>query len=102
MSSSKCEHQDGELSKLEPLLTLTPRPPGFVAEVNGIDLRHPLAPEKLAEITSAVDMYPVLVFSGQKIDDPQQLSFGQNFGHLEVSLTGALPGYATHRVDPRV
>ena len=83
-------------------LTLTARPPGFVAEVKGINLRHPLAAEQLAEITSAVDIYPVLIFPDQRIDDGQQISFSQNFGLLEVSLTGALPGYATNRVDPRV
>jgi alpha-ketoglutarate-dependent 2,4-dichlorophenoxyacetate dioxygenase len=83
-------------------MTIAPRVPGFVAEIRGIDLREPLAPGQVARIISAADTFPVLVFPDQRIDDAQQLAFSAHFGPLEKSVTGALPGYATNRVDPRV
>ncbi len=65
-------------------LQLTPLHPLFVAEVAGLDLRSPVAPEVAAEIERAMDRYAVLVFRGQDIDDDQQIAFGENFGPLEA------------------
>ncbi|MBX6744644.1 MAG: TauD/TfdA family dioxygenase [Acetobacteraceae bacterium] len=64
-------------------LQLTPLHPLFVAEVKGIDLRQTPGPELCAEIDRAMDRYAVLVFRDQRLDDDQQMAFGQALGPLE-------------------
>ena len=64
-------------------LRLTPLHPLFVAEVDGIDLRTTPDPETCAEIHRAMDRYAVLVFRDQRIDDDQQMAFGEALGPLE-------------------
>ncbi|TCZ66193.1 TauD/TfdA dioxygenase family protein [Roseicella aquatilis] len=66
-------------------LTLTPLHPLFVAEVQGIDLRTTPGPELCAEIDRAMDRHAVLVFRDQRIDDDQQMAFGEALGPLEAS-----------------
>ncbi|MDI3306721.1 MAG: TauD/TfdA family dioxygenase [Acetobacteraceae bacterium] len=64
-------------------LQLTPLHPLFVAEVKGIDLRQTPGPELCTEIDRAMDRYAVLVFRDQRLDDDQQMAFGQALGPLE-------------------
>jgi|SRR3954468_10270936 alpha-ketoglutarate-dependent 2,4-dichlorophenoxyacetate dioxygenase len=64
-------------------LHFTPLHPLFVAEVRGIDLRTTPGPELCAEIDRAMDRYAVLVFPDQRIDDDQQMAFGEALGPLE-------------------
>jgi alpha-ketoglutarate-dependent 2,4-dichlorophenoxyacetate dioxygenase len=64
-------------------LQLTPLHPLFAAEVKGIDLRQTPGPDLCAEIDRAMDRYAVLVFRDQRIDDDQQMGFGQALGPLE-------------------
>ncbi len=64
-------------------LTLKPLHPLFAAEVTGIDLRTPPAPDVAAEIHKAIGRYGVLVFPGQELDDDQQMDFGRALGPLE-------------------
>ena len=66
-------------------LQLTPLHPLFAAEVRGIDLRETPGPELCAEIDRAMDQYAVLVFRDQRIDDDQQMAFGEALGPLEGS-----------------
>jgi taurine dioxygenase len=53
------------------------------AEVSGVDLSRPLAPETFAEIRTAWLEHLVLRFRGQKLSDPQLLAFTRLFGELD-------------------
>ena len=64
--------------------------PGFVGEVDGVDLRVPLTPDQVAAIEAGMDQYAVLVFHDQPITDEQQLAFSRNFGSIERSEGGNL------------
>jgi alpha-ketoglutarate-dependent 2,4-dichlorophenoxyacetate dioxygenase len=66
--------------------------PDFVAEVCGIDISKPLAPQLISEICFAIDHYAVLVFRDCKLTDDQQLAFTRSFGQIENAYGGALPG----------
>ena len=65
-------------------LSLTPMTPTIGAEVSGVDLTTPLAPETVAAIRSALLDWKVLFFRDQAIDTNQHLAFGRHFGELEV------------------
>ena len=65
-------------------LSLTPMTPTIGAEVSGVDLTTPLAPETVAAIRSALLDWKVLFFRDQAIDTHQHLAFGRHFGELEV------------------
>ena len=60
--------------------------PTFVGEVNGIDVREPMAPEDLAAIENALTRYAVLIFRDQAITDEQQIAFTRNFGPIERAI----------------
>jgi alpha-ketoglutarate-dependent 2,4-dichlorophenoxyacetate dioxygenase len=64
-------------------LQLTPLHPLFAAEVGGLDLCTTPGPEVCAEIDRAMDRYAVLVFRDQRLDDDQQMAFGEALGPLE-------------------
>ena len=66
--------------------------PDFVAEVSGIDISKPLAPEQISEICFGIDHYAVLVFRDCKLTDDQQLAFTRSFGQIENAYGGTLPG----------
>lgn len=70
-------------------IELTPLHPTLGAELRGIDLTRPVAPEDFAEIDAAFSRYGVLVFPSQPVTDEQQLAFSRLFGPLEVN-----PNYA--------
>ena len=65
-------------------IAIRPLHPVFVGEVEGIDMRRPLAREEVAAIEAGMDEYAVLVFRGQEITDEQQAAFSRNFGELEI------------------
>ena len=64
-------------------LQFTPLHPLFAAEVHGMDLRTTPDPATCEEIHRAMDRYAVLVFRDQRIDDDQQMAFGEALGPLE-------------------
>ncbi|HSA90621.1 MAG TPA: TauD/TfdA family dioxygenase [Burkholderiales bacterium] len=53
------------------------------AEVSGVDLSRPIAPELFARIRAAWLEHMVLRFRGQSLTDPQLLAFSRNFGELD-------------------
>jgi alpha-ketoglutarate-dependent 2,4-dichlorophenoxyacetate dioxygenase len=57
--------------------------PGFVAEIDGIDISRPVAAEAMAVLWEAIDSHAVLVFRGQTLTDAEQIAFTQNFGQPE-------------------
>jgi alpha-ketoglutarate-dependent 2,4-dichlorophenoxyacetate dioxygenase len=71
-------------------VAIHPMHPGFVGEVSGIDLTHPLSPDEVTAIEAGMDRYAVLVFHDQCLTDDQQMAFSRNFGELEATLTGEM------------
>jgi len=57
--------------------------PGFVAEIQGIDLAHSIAPGTMAALWKASDAHAVLLFRGQSLTDDEQIAFTRNFGQPE-------------------
>jgi taurine dioxygenase len=53
------------------------------AEISGIELAQPLAPEVFAEIRQAWLDHLVIRFRGQQLSDPQLLAFSGLFGELD-------------------
>ena len=74
---------------------VTPLTRALGAEIDGVDLREPLAPEAVREIEAALLEHLVLVFRGQDIDPEQQKAFARNFGKLSVP-----PFAPKHGTDP--
>ncbi|MBV8938055.1 MAG: TauD/TfdA family dioxygenase [Alphaproteobacteria bacterium] len=70
-------------------IKLTPLHPTLGAELRGVDLTRPVAPDVFAEIEVAFNQHGILVFPGQPVSDEQQLAFSGLFGLLEVN-----PNYA--------
>jgi alpha-ketoglutarate-dependent 2,4-dichlorophenoxyacetate dioxygenase len=62
--------------------------PGFVGEVEGVDLRRPLDAAEVAAIEAGMDRYAVLVFHDQPLTDAEQLAFSRNFGEIELAIGG--------------
>jgi alpha-ketoglutarate-dependent sulfate ester dioxygenase len=52
------------------------------AEIAGVDLREPLDPETVADLTAALVQWKVLFFRDQPITYDQQIAFASNFGEL--------------------
>src|ERR1700749_3803646 len=61
----------------------------FGAQLRGVDLTCPMAPDVFAEVEAAFNRHGVLVFPEQSVNDEQQLAFSRLFGPLEVN-----PNYA--------
>ena len=53
------------------------------AEIRGVDLSQPIAPELFARIRAAWLEHMVLRWRRQKLTDPQLLAFSRNFGELD-------------------
>jgi len=70
----------------EEVSALTVRPLGAAlgAEVTGLDLRQPLAPETIEALHAAWMEHLVLVLPGQPVSDAEQVAFARRFGDLEV------------------
>jgi alpha-ketoglutarate-dependent 2,4-dichlorophenoxyacetate dioxygenase len=71
-------------------VTLRQIGPCFAAEVDGLDLTRPLAPEEVAAVHAGMDRYAVLVFHDQKLDDEQQLAFTRSLGDIEHAIGTSL------------
>ena len=64
--------------------------PCLAAEVEGVDMTRPLAPEQVAAIHAGMDRYAVLVFHDQRISDEQQLAFTRSLGEIEHAIGTSL------------
>ena len=60
--------------------------PGFVAEVQGIDVRLPPDAAMVESIEDAIARYPILVLHDQDVTDEQQIAFMRPFGDLQESV----------------
>ena len=63
-------------------LTVTPNESGFGAEVTGLDLARPLAPDTLAAVKAAFLAHGVLWFPDQPLDHDQLEAFTLQFGEF--------------------
>jgi taurine dioxygenase len=52
------------------------------ADITGVDISRPLAPEQVAAIRGALHRYKVIFFRGQLLDHAAQIAFGRQFGEL--------------------
>ena len=59
--------------------------PSFGALVEGVDIAAGVPAETAAEIEDAIDVYGVLVFRDQVVDDDRQYAFSQHFGEMELA-----------------
>jgi taurine dioxygenase len=58
---------------------------GFIgAEIDGVDLRRPLAPDAFKIVHDALVQYEVIVMRDQDITVDQQMAFGALFGELSI------------------
>ncbi|HEX6519365.1 MAG TPA: TauD/TfdA family dioxygenase [Streptosporangiaceae bacterium] len=75
------------------------------ADISGIDIAGPLAPETVRQLKDALHAYKVIFFRDQHLDHPAQIAFGRQFGQLTYAHPHdeAPPdGYAEiFTVDPR-
>ena len=53
------------------------------AEIAGVDLSHPIAPQEFTRIRAAWLEHLVIRFRGQQLSDPQLLAFSAHFGELD-------------------
>jgi len=75
-------------------IELEPLSPTIGAEVSGVDLSEPLAPQTVAAIRGALLDWKVLFFRDQEIDTDQHLAFARRFGELETHpFAPHKPGY---------
>ena len=58
---------------------------GFIgAEIEGVDLRHPLTAAQFKVVHDAFVNYEVIVLRDQDITVDQQMAFGARFGELSI------------------
>jgi alpha-ketoglutarate-dependent 2,4-dichlorophenoxyacetate dioxygenase len=74
--------------------------PVFVGEVEGVDLRRPLAPAEVAALEAGLDRHAVLVFHDQPVTDAEQVAFTRAFGPLETTQGGNITRPADRRLGP--
>ena len=67
-------------------LTITPLLPHLGARVDGVDLSQPVDAATFGRIAAAFEEHSVLIFSGQRLTDEQQMRFSERFGPLETTL----------------
>lgn len=72
---------------------ITPLQPSLGAEISGIDLANPLAPDAQEALWAALLAYRVLFFREQDITREQHIALGEQFGELEVHPVYSLPDY---------
>ena len=65
------------------------------AEINGVDLSQPLAPENVKEIRAALLKWKVIFFHDQDIDHDSHLAFARQLGKPTVghAVFGHIDGY---------
>lgn len=83
------------------MLTVTPLHPLFAGAASGVDLTKPLDAAMRDAIVQAMDVYGVLVFADQRVDDARQMAFAEAFGPLETSREADRPGHRM-RLDVRM
>ncbi|MBL6854526.1 MAG: TauD/TfdA family dioxygenase, partial [Alphaproteobacteria bacterium] len=95
-ASRKVEAQDLHLDPRT--ITIDPLTPVIGAEIGGIDLSKPIAPEQEAELRAAQAAYHVLVFRDQVITNEDHKRFARMWGtRLHVHpyhVARALPEHA--------
>jgi taurine dioxygenase len=75
-------------------VTVVPTGRALGADIVGIDLSRPLAPETFKAIENAWHDHLILRFRGQQLDDPTFLRFARLFGELDKA-----PVHAGHQVE---
>jgi alpha-ketoglutarate-dependent 2,4-dichlorophenoxyacetate dioxygenase len=73
-------------------IEIRPVNPFFGAEIGGIDLSKSVDRPTVDAIWQAIDLYAVLVFRDQHLDDTQLRDFAANFGPLEIGRAAARGG----------
>jgi alpha-ketoglutarate-dependent taurine dioxygenase len=63
-------------------LTVRPVAGHIGADISGIDLASPLAPDAVTALTEALHRHKVIFFRGQELDHAAQIRFGRVFGEL--------------------
>lgn len=75
-------------------LQVTPVAGALGAEVQGVELARPLAPDVVAEIRQALLAHLVIFFRGQQLGPAELLAFAEQFGRpAEYPQMQGLPGY---------
>jgi taurine dioxygenase len=69
-------------------ITVKPLSPHIGAEIGGIDLTKPLAPEEVKAVTDALARHGVVFFHGQPIDLEMHRRFARYFGELHIHVGG--------------
>ena len=72
-------------------LTVALLEPTIGAEIGGLDLRKPLAPELRDELRALLLKYKVIFFRDQDINREQQVAFARNFGETLVHPSTRIP-----------
>ncbi len=78
-------------------LTVTPLLPHVGARVDGVDLGGPVDEPTFRRIFDAFQTHQVLVFSGQRLTDEQQMAFSRRFGPLETTIAATGRENRVHR-----
>ena len=63
--------------------TIRPLTENIGAEIAGLDLRYPIDNTTMVRLREVWLDHTILLFSGQKIDDDQQIAFSRRIGKLE-------------------
>ena len=63
-------------------ITVTPVAGHIGADITGVDIAEPLAPEQVDAIRDALHRHKVIFFRGQRLDHASQIAFGRQFGEL--------------------
>ena len=74
-------------------VTVQPLSVHIGAEISGVDLTSPLAPEEIKDIRAALVRWKVIFFRDQIMDHRQQIDFARQFGELT-------PGHAVYGSHP--
>jgi taurine dioxygenase len=76
-------------------IEISPTGAAIGAEIVGVDLSRTLNKDVFRQIDDAWNRYTVLVFRNQALTPEQQISFGAQFGPLEIHVAkkALLPGY---------
>ncbi len=86
---------DAAMTRTASDLLVTPRAGHLGADVTGIDLSAPLAPDARSRIQDLLHEHLVLFFPDQHLDDEQQLAFALQFGRPYVHPIGRANGRTT-------